>query len=62
MSMSCSDVIGTDTVEVSLALLEVISVTYRNTFFPKEIKNISIEIILPETKPLILRIICRPPK
>ena len=62
MSMSCSDVIGTDTVEVSLALLEVISVTYRNTFFPKEIKNISIEIILPETKPLILGIICRPPK
>ena len=33
MSVSCSDVIGTDTMEVSLALLEVISVTYRNTFF-----------------------------
>ena len=60
MSNCCSDVIGTDTVEVSLALLEVISFTYRNTFFPKEIKNISIEILLPETRPLIPWTIYRP--
>ena len=32
LTMSSSDVIGTETVEVSLAILEVILVTYKNTF------------------------------
>ena len=61
LTMSCSDVIGTETVEVLLAILEVISVTYKNTFFPKEIENILVEILLPKTKPLIVGIIYRPP-
>ena len=60
LTMSCSDVIGTRTVEVSLAILEVISVTYKN-FLPKEIENIFVEILLPKTKPLIVGIIYRPP-
>ena len=58
--MSCSDVIGTRTVEVSLAILEVISVTYKN-FFPKKIENILVEILLPKIKPLTVGIIYRPP-
>ena len=58
LTMSCSDVIGTRTVEVSLAILEVISVTYKN-FLPKEIENIFVEILLPKTKPLIVGIIYR---
>ena len=32
LTMSCSDVIGTETVEVLLAILEVISFYYKNTF------------------------------
>ena len=33
LTMSCSDVIATETVEGSLTILEVISVIYKNTFF-----------------------------
>ena len=32
LTTSCSDVIGTETLEVSLAILEVISATCKNTF------------------------------
>ena len=61
LTMSCSDVIGTKTLEVSLAVLEVIWITYKNTFFAKEIENIFVEILLPKAKPLIVRIIYRSP-
>ena len=39
LTMSCSDVIGAKTMEVSLSMLEVISVTYNNTFFRRKSKN-----------------------
>ena len=42
-------------------LLEVISVTYKKHFFPREIENIFVEILLPKTKLLIVGIIYRPP-
>ena len=61
LTMSCSDVIGTEMVEVSLAILKVISITYKNTFFQVKIENIFVEIILPKTKSLIVGIIYRPP-
>ena len=38
LTMSGADVIGTETVEVLLAILEVISVTYKNTFFRRKSK------------------------
>ena len=38
LTMSCSDVIGTETVEVLLTILEVILVTYENTFFRRKSK------------------------
>ena len=57
LTISCSDVIGTETAEVSLSALEVILVTYENTFFLKEIENIFLEILLPKTKPLVVGII-----
>ena len=38
LTMSCSDVIGTEAVELSLAILEVISVTYKNTFLRRKSK------------------------
>ena len=38
LTIGCSDVIGTETVEVLLAILEVISVTYKNTFFRRKSK------------------------
>ena len=38
LTMSCSDVIGTEMVELSLAILEVISVTFKNNFFPRKSK------------------------
>ena len=38
LTMTCSDVIGTETGEVSLPILEVISVTYKKRFFPGESK------------------------
>ena len=50
--MSCSGVIGTETVQVSLATLEVISII-------SEI--FLLKFFLPKTKPLIDRIIYRPP-
>ena len=49
--MSCSDVTGTEMVEVFLAILEVILVLYKN----------AVEILLTKTKPLIVGIIYRPP-
>ena len=60
LTLSCSNVIGTETVEVSLLILGVISVTYKNTFFRKKSK-IFCWIFLPKTKPLIVGIIYRPP-
>ena len=57
--MSCSDVIGTEAVEVSLDILEVIPVTYLNAFFRGKSKSF-VEIILSKTKPLIVGIIYRP--
>ena len=42
-------------------LLEVISVMYKKHFFPREIKNIFVEILLPKAKLLIVGIIYRPP-
>ena len=39
LTMSCSDVIGTETVEVSLAILKMISVTYKDTFFRRKSKT-----------------------
>ena len=59
--MSCSDVIGTETMELSIAIFKVILVTYKDAFFEREIKNIFNEILLPKTKPLIVGIIYRPP-
>ena len=38
LTMTCSDVIGTETGEVWLPILEVISVTYKKRFFPGESK------------------------
>ena len=61
LTMSSSDVIGTETVEVSLAILKVMSVTYKNTFPAKEIGKIFVEILLPKTKSPIVGIIYRPP-
>ena len=58
--MSCSDVIGTETVEVSFAILEVISVTYKSIFSEGN-RIYFVEIRLPKTKPLILEIIYGPP-
>ena len=58
--MSCSDVIGTELVEVPLATLEVTKVTLKNIFFPKKIENSLVEILLPKTKPLIVGTINRP--
>ena len=42
-------------------MLEVILVTNKNAFFPREIENISAEVILLKTKPLIVWIIYKPP-
>ena len=53
--------LGTEPVEVSLAILEVILVANKNAFFPREIENILVEIILLKTKPPIVWIIYRPP-
>ena len=58
---SCSDVIGRETLEVLLTTLEVMQVTCRQHFFPKEIEQFFVEILLPKTKPLIVGIIYRPP-
>ena len=60
LTMSCSDLIGTETVEVLLVILEVILVTYKNAFL-RETENIFVEILLPKTKPQIVGIIYRPP-
>ena len=46
--------LGTEPVEVSLAILEVILVANKNAFFPREIENILVEIILLKTKPPIV--------
>ena len=59
--MSCSDVIGTETVQVLLATLEVISVTYKNIVFRRKSEILLFKFFLPKTKPLIDRIIYRPP-
>ena len=44
ISMICSDVIGTETAEVSLALLEVISATYKNAFCRRKLKIFSLKL------------------
>ena len=59
--MSCSDVIGTETEQVLLATLEVISVTYKNIVFRRKSEILLFKFFLPKTKPLIDRIIYRPP-
>ena len=56
LTMSCSDVIGTETVEVSLAILEMISATYKNTFFQRKSKIFLLKFFLPKTNALIVGI------
>ena len=60
LTMSCSDMIETETAEVLLAILEVISVTYKNTFFRRKSKILMVQTLLTKTKPLIVGIIYRP--
>ena len=56
LTMSCLDVIGTETVELSFAILEVILVTYKNTFFQRKSKILLLKFFF-KTKPLIVGII-----
>ena len=64
LTTSCSDVIGTETVEVLLAILEMISVPCKNAFLRGK-SNIFLLKFKPnqkvKTKPLIIGIIYRPP-
>ena len=59
LTMSCSDMIGTETA-VLLAILEGISVTYKNTFFRRKSKIFLVQTLLTKTKNLIVGIIYRP--
>ena len=61
LTMSCSDMIGTEKMWVSLAILEVISLSYKNASFPRKIENIFVEILFPKIKLQIVGIIYRPP-
>ena len=47
LTMSCSDVIGTETMKASLTKLEVIKVNCK-ALFPKQIKTIFVEVFVPD--------------
>ena len=46
---------------MSLAILKVILLSYKNAFFPRKIENIFVEILFPKIKLQIVGIIDRPP-
>ena len=48
LTMSCSDVTETETVEVSLTILDVIPVTYKNTFFHRKWKIFLLKFFSPK--------------
>ena len=60
LTMSCSDVIGTETVEVSLAIFEVILVTYKKAFFRGKSKIFLLKFFCLKLN-LIIGIVYRPP-